>query len=548
MILKKFIPIAATVSASIIFLFVFIRTTTCSHPISIISPAFEIEPKFVLASNGDVVFSAVDQGTYSIYKYTSSGLKKEDHRDGYLSPFLIDNKVYGLIDKNGDQNYTTDHGIIKKLIGGRFITYLHVFPGTDEVVVQLNNDNTVYLLDLSNETKTAIFYGVQKVHNILKLNTNSFIINYDGYLSHYDLKTKSERLIAKNVNGDSMNAFITDDLFLYYANQGNENHYKIFEVNLKVNPLESRVMHKKEGYDVRMPKRRGDLLYFLELVNSEYLLSEMNLRDKTVKRITSKGVIYMYEFGAKNNIILSYSDFENPKCIADYNRDNEKFSIKTGSRRQLSFTHRAIKNKDGSNAYLIKAKDKSYKGVILYFHPGLHSDFSPRWDPVIVNLIMNGYIILAPNYPMSSGYGQTFYQSDLQAAVNDINHWKEYVKANLSGYPLYYLSSSSGNILMEKSLKENGKDVTAFSSLFGIASDELKFTDKRGLYVLGQNDPIIDIESRKHTILAQNNDNKIISYENEGHWIRHQENNSDLIRNILTFYCDEKPLFSSHDE
>lgn len=543
---RKLILFTGTLVSLIILLIIFMRVSTCNHTISIIPPAFEIEPKFVLTPNGDIVFSATDDNTYSIYKYTSKGLQKKDHGDGYLSPFMIDNRVYGLIDNNGDQNYITDHVIIKKLVAGRFIRYLQAFANTDQVVVQLNNDNTVYLLDISEESKTVMLNGVRKVHNILKVNGNSFIINYDGTLSIFNLQTKSEQVLTENINGESMNAYVTEELFLYYANQNEQDHYKILEINLKIKPLKSRVIHEKRGFDVRMPKRKGDFLYFLELVNSEYLLYRMNLRTKTLKQITRKGVVYMYDFGPKNNIVLSYSDFEHPKCIADYDIKNEKFTIKTGSRQQLPFTYQPLKSKYGSNAYLIKPKNNLYKGVIVYFHPGLHSDFSPRWDPIIINLVINGYVILAPNYPMSSGYGQRFYQSDLKIAAEDIGGWKNYIRANFKPYPMYYLSSSSGNILMEKSLKDDDEGVSAFASLFGISVESEKFSKKEGLYILGENDPIVNFQTRKQSIMFINGQNKVISYPTEGHWIRNQTNNEDLVKKIINFYCDRKPFLFFH--
>jgi dipeptidyl aminopeptidase/acylaminoacyl peptidase len=158
-----------------------------------------------------------------------------------------------------------------------------------------------------------------------------------------------------------------------------------------------------------------------------------------------------------------------------------------------------------------------------------------------MNVCNNGYIIIAPNYPMSSGFGKSYYNLNFSDALTDINNWKEFISQRYADIPLYYLSSSSGNILMEQSLNQDHKGIYASASLFGVPVNEYPNLPVPVLYILGENDPLIDFNTRhKNLEIAQklNSDISVISYKGEGHWFRNSGNTRDAVDKLVRYFCD----------
>lgn len=63
-------------------------------------------------------------------------------------------------------------------------------------------------------------------------------------------------------------------------------------------------------------------------------------------------------------------------------------------------------------AYLFAPKDTSRRRAALIFvHDGIHGDLSDGYVPHIRSLVRDGYVIVAPEYRGSTGYGKAFYDS-----------------------------------------------------------------------------------------------------------------------------------------
>ncbi len=157
-----------------------------------------------------------------------------------------------------------------------------------------------------------------------------------------------------------------------------------------------------------------------------------------------------------------------------------------------------------------------------------------------MNLCVNGYYILAPNYPMSCGYGKSFTSMTKGDAVRNLIKWKSYILEKYKEQPVFCISASSGNILMEQLLAEDFRGISAVVSLFGIPGNEYDFKSKvPSLYILGQNDPIVNFYARYAQLNATNgrNDIEIISYPDEGHWFRKKKNMEDAVSKILRCFC-----------
>jgi len=277
------------------------------------------------------------------------------------------------------------------------------------------------------------------------------------------------------------------------------------------------------------------------VINSEYILKRLNFRSHKVDEITNKGVVYNYEFYKNGKIALVYSDVYTPRCLMIYNKTARSLNNISGSRVNHELTFHIIKDDlNKSFAYELKPK-KIINGIILYIHPGgLHTDFSPRWDAILMNLCNNGYVIIAPNFHLATGYGKTYYNSNIDQALEDVKGWKKYILKKYNNYPMFCFSISSGNILMERLISQDNEGIRAAVSLFGIPDETSeKCFSIPELFIFGENDPFVDFKERNLVLRREKYFHpliSIISYSDEGHWFRKKSNLQDAVSKIITYF------------
>ncbi len=167
------------------------------------------------------------------------------------------------------------------------------------------------------------------------------------------------------------------------------------------------------------------------------------------------------------------------------------------------------------------------RGIILYIHPGIHSDFSPRWDEFLFTLAHNGYTVIAPNYPMSSGFGKSFSKLEWSVAITDLARIVDVVTLENPDVPVFILTSSSGNLPTQDLLiSTRGKGVKGVAVMFGTLKGEVLDTFVPTLYLAGVNDPITSLRTLKQAINNGLSSGKadVFAFKNEGHWFRRIEN------------------------
>ncbi|MCP5063389.1 MAG: hypothetical protein GY936_13130 [Ignavibacteriae bacterium] len=337
------------------------------------------------------------------------------------------------------------------------------------------------------------------------------------------------------MSGEKLNPhFYKDEIFFV------NNYYKIYKINSKFSNKAEVVLETE--HDLRIPKRDNSYLYFIEIINSEYLLKRIHLGNMNNEILTNKGVVYNYDF-LKSNLVLSYSDFNTPRCISILDLDTKLVSNISGGSHIINGSFKFTKPSPiSSPSFIYSPESSNPKGLIIYLHPGLHSDFSPRWDTILMTLVKNGYKIFAPNYPMSSGYGKNYFSSSFSSAVTDILKLKEHLKLRYNNTPLFFISASSGNILMENILARDKTDVNSSISLFGLPGIK---PQNNTLYILGTNDPLVNFSKRTSQLKEYQTDNNrltIETYSNEGHWFRRKENIKDVVVKILNYLDNAKNM------
>lgn len=512
-----------------------------SEPCFFLESAGQVHDKYLFGSDGRLIFTLNDSNYYSFKIYNKG--KIEDfmpHKKNVFNPILISNEISGIQDSDGDEEFKSLSAALIEYIGSNSIKAIYSFKLGLLILLQVENDNGLYLINLSEKTKRRIAEITYKLNGAIFSKTgNTLIVSYDGSLICIDLLTNDVFELANCLEGEKLNPFLFDSN-LYFVNNSQSEYYNLFKIDLNDSESCKVQLVLELEHDIRLPKIKNDFLYFIEVINSEYLLKKIDLESQKIYSITYCGVVYNYDFYKEGSLTMIYSDLITPKCLMIYNELDKSFLNVSGSSTKHNISKELIKSGSGnSSAYSLKKNGSNIKGVILFFHPGLHSDFSPRWDDVLLNLCYNGYTIIAPNSPMSSGYGKTYYNSSFDQAIEDSKEWKRYILKHYKKMPLFYLSMSSGNILMEYLLNSDTHGIEAAGSLFGIPAE----INRRSffvptLYILGENDPQIDF-NRRYLILSEEQKShpslSIIKYD-EGHWFRKRDNMRDAVNRIINYF------------
>ena len=514
----------------------------CDPFVQVIDIPIEISDRYLILENGKIVFSVNDSNGFFLKTYFNGNIEElMPHKKNLFNPTLIAGEISALKDFYGNEEFKTTSDKLHEYIGANTIRHIFSFRLGYLVLIQLANDQNLYLIDLNSKSKKSILRITQRLNGISFCdNKNSFIISYDDKFILFDILTDSIVNLADNLGGEKLNPYIYND-YVYFANNNLSEFYQIFRIDLNdPSRFDAKPFFKQE-HDLRIPKAIDNFLYFIEIINSEYILKRLNFHTLEIENITQRGVVYSYDFLKDGQIVMVYSDLTTPKSLMIFNENDRSFVNITGSSVNQDITSVFVKSqKNNSSAYILQRADTEIRGVILFIRPGIHSDFSPRWDDILMNLCNNGYIILAPNYPMSTGYGKSFQNATFRQAMEDLIEWKKFLHRQHKGIPLFCLSMSSGNIFMEELLLQRGNRIQAAVSLFGIPVrlNKRSFSIPT-LYILGENDPRVNFHSR-YTILRENQENhstiSIISYPNEGHWFRNKNNKQDAIHEIIRHF------------
>ncbi|WP_163378642.1 alpha/beta hydrolase [Cyclobacterium sp. SYSU L10401] len=502
----------------------------------------ETDTRFLVLDDGDVIFSANSGQSFSLHRFDGEHTHKLDSFKYQRFPFLFDGKITALQDKDGNEKWRASDELFENFFPeSNKVRSVFSFRNGNLVVVQMRDDPTLYLLDLQNEERSILLPRVNQLHHVeFSEEGNYFVINADDQLLFIEKEGDIFRSLFRNSDGHKLNPFLFNDLVYFASNEGGE-FFKIYAINLKL-PEADPILILDAGLDVKLPKRKGDDLFYMEVAAGEYFLKRKNLKTGEIESITKRGVVYDYSFSGNNQLIMVYTDFWVPKSLYIYDLANRSIYSVADNMLDLTIDYRYLPaSEELSSAYEFQPPDaSSLQGVILYFHPGLHSDFSPRWDPVLANLTNNGYRIIAPNYPMSFGFGKKFNKADFSEGKEDMIQWLHHLSKENKGIPIYTLAASSGNILMEHVVEENFGIVKATASLFGMPASERYIGRVPQIHILGENDPIVSFsESVKRIEYSGNKNVNWISYPNEGHWFIKSENTEHAVGSIIKFFCEK---------
>ncbi|MEO5979359.1 MAG: hypothetical protein ABIS36_06540 [Chryseolinea sp.] len=513
-----------------------VQETKYCPDFEMITPVFEIDTKLI-DTDSAIFFSGNASSYYSLYRYSNDSLiRLSEDSANVLHPFLFRNTLVGLTDSLGNEKFQPTSIALKMILKGEPIKDVFSFDNGN-ILVALKHDNELCLIASDNSIETIARVSGQINDVVYYEAGHTIIVSFDDTLMGIDIRTLVKTLYTAQVPGLKLNLSIHSNKLLFCSNYESE-FYRIYQININ-HPDSSPELVLASTGDLRLPEYSHGKLFFIETLRNEYLLKSKDTTSERITEITTQGVVYDYVPRQNGDIAIVYSDLETPKCLRIYSPKNNTTTQITGSNYNTGLSATFVGPTERSAAYVLTLPaNRPVHGLILYLHPGLHSDFSPRWDMLLMNLCTNGFIVVAPNYPMSAGFGKTFHDQQLTDAVDDLKKWTVYLRDQYK-IPLHCLSSSSGNIIMENLIASEGDKITSSASLFGVPSN-LGAGDipKSILHILGGNDPFIPAEARKSQLTSQFSFKSalIIEFPDEGHWFRNSKNQLKAAREIYCYF------------
>ena len=262
-----------------------------------------------------------------------------------------------------------------------------------------------------------------------------------------------------------------------------------------------------------------------------------------------QGVTYNYSPGI-NKIMLAYSDFKSPISIYSQVgkiKPQELLGIKNAANLVPPIE---IKLPSSPPSFLFMPKEKT-NSLIVWIHGGPHEDVSPRYNPLIANLLFSKHAVLALNYPGSTGIGNNYelrnkepkemlkIQLDWieQALSTFLKTHPEYTKIKIFsvsyGSTLAHLYRLKNPSLVDTIVDFSGK--TEISQNMNEAITP-KGTEKT-FFIWGENDYFSQIPERK-TFLKNYRSNigtKELILAQEGHVIRNKNNLQKACDSIIEY-------------
>lgn len=494
------------------------------------------DTKYLITPDSSLVFSIDSGSAFRMYKYKSNKIESLfPGLENVFSPFIYDGHIAALKDDLGNEDYHVTDKRLSALFSNKSVKDIYSSSRGNHFVVRFKSDNAVYVFNTKANTIIPLFNVSDRLHSVtFSEDGNNALISYDNHLICYSFPERTAKELAADIKSTKYNPCWSKNTVLFASNHESE-FYRIYKIDLKSKIRTPKLVHSSD-HDLRLPKLKGSNLYIVEIINNQYLLKSKNLITSNIEVITNSGVVYNYDFIGDHKIIAFYSSFNRPNSVFEYDVISKSKRFICGSDLKVSGSFEFVQKTDSlSSAYIYKPKAGCWvKGVIIFIHPGLHSDFSPRWDAILNSLTELGFIIVAPNYPMSFGYGKTFSQKDYSMAVNDIIKWKNTISKCYHGYQISMLTASSGNMLMESCMERDYSGISHCASLFGM-SGNVSTPCVPSLFILGKNDPFIDCSIRS-AFLANCPDTKLYIYDDEGHWFRKTDNLKDCIQKVNGFF------------
>lgn len=215
---------------------------------------------------------------------------------------------------------------------------------------------------------------------------------------------------------------------------------------------------------------------------------------------------------------------------------------------------------------------EGWKDAVVYIHGGPDAHVSNSWCSYCQLLALSGYLVIAPNYRGSTGYGKRFlHMNDKDLGGGDRRDVAEAARLarKMGARKVFALGGSYGGYLTaltlvkEPELWDGGVAIVGFYNWYteveneadylkaydAIKMDKSLFHDRSPifhlhrlsapvLFIHGANDPrcpVSEVKQMSEELRRLGKRHELVIYEDEGHSIRNEKNRIDAFRQVLRF-------------
>lgn len=495
----------------------------------------EVNPEFIINNTKNEIFFSINNGKgYNVFMYDGKYPTKLAAPDNCANLFFENGQTLWLQDTDGDEKYNirltnTDYS------KNHHLKRIYSFESNSWIIAQYEED--IFFINVALKRTVKLNDAGELTGVCYNRGSQSYLFSFKDHFTIVEGNTfKQNSYMLKNIT-DMRSAFVSGDQ-IYFSAYGNSDYFNIYRLSIdRLKDLPKLLL--SIDHDLLNPQYINGVLFFIEVIKDEYRLSMIG-RNGHIINLTKRGVVYTYGLW-NDQIVFTYADGNNPRGI--YKMDLKSYQIHKiyGSAsvyRHLKYSLMLDDGKKSTTYILTPPYPLTFKGVIINLHPGMESDFSPRWDTYLHNLCMNGYVIISPNYPSSFGQGRKYLEQKIEQAQISVTKLVSFLKLTYKK-PVYLLASSSANVLMEQILEADNHNITAAISCFGIPNQNFqpKYSKIPMLLFLGYGDPLISYSDRISSLSFwyKKSPAEYIGFENEGHWIRKKQNMQLMINKTLEF-------------
>ena len=166
----------------------------------IIDIPVEISDKYLILDNGQIVFSVNDSNGFFLKTYFNGSIEElMPHEKNLFNPTLIAGEISAIQDLDGNEDFKLTNDKLHEYIGVSSIQSIYTFKHGYLILIQLSNDQNLYLIDLKSNTKKSVVRIFQKLNGVSFCESkNSLVISYDNKLILFDISTGSTVNLADN--------------------------------------------------------------------------------------------------------------------------------------------------------------------------------------------------------------------------------------------------------------------------------------------------------------------------------------------------------------
>ncbi len=429
------------------------------------------------------------------------------------------------------------------------------FSPTDPILAYLTEQD-LQLYDYARETILATPGSLAGFESLRWSPTGEFLLleasnksiwRYDLLSSRFQELWKAEKPVFVRPSP------WTDGENLYFVSDHESDFSQIFHMSLEGGEVRRVFAQENDQFSPRLSSS-GDLCFRVNLDGS-YRAVVVKTREPILLSPPA-GVVYDYALDFDPPVFL-YAGDGYPRSL--YRRDTlDQDRLENLISNDFPVTQSVaelVRNKDGMNNLLYRPVGKP-RGHVLWLHGGPHEEVSPRFNVYIDFLVKRGFVVLALNYPGSTGLGNKYelrgrgpkaqLRRQIAAVVRDVREFKEnegeierFIVIGVSyGSNLAHLFAWNESSQVQKIVDFSG---VAGRHVLGRLTPAARTQLPRTLFIFGSNDYALRDGRRKELLRVYEKSAEVTRLEipRAGHYIQRRDHMGAILKALDRFLAAE---------